>query len=78
MYQNNCLPTFFVDTLYIKYKVLFDLHCTALLLTLGIFCESSMLTLHNTELELIPQSVYKLPPNVDRVIVNGSRLRIQN
>jgi len=43
----------------------------------GIFCESSqinMLTLHNTELELIPQSVYKLPPNVDRVIVNGSKL----
>jgi len=37
----------------------------------GIFCESSMLTLHNTELELIPQNVYKLPPNVDRVIVNG-------
>ena len=33
-----------------------------------------MLTLHNTELELIPQNVYKLPPNVDRVIVNGSSL----
>lgn len=42
----------------------------------GVFPETALLTIHNTELEVLPQSAYKLPRGTESVALLGERVML--
>ena len=42
----------------------------------GIFPDTAILTLHNSELEVLPQAAYKLPRGAERVLMMGKKMMV--
>ena len=45
---------------------------------LGLFPDTSILTLHNSELEVLPQVAFRLPRHTDRVLILDKVMLVAN
>lgn len=64
-----CLDFVFLDSS--DFEICFNLF-------LGLFPDTSILTLHNSELEVLPQVAFRLPRHTDRVLILDKVMLVAN